>query len=103
MHLGVGPGQHLELPILQEALRQLLPARFRPQYFRTRTGVTSANLSQHGPIPKWKRAAHVHLEVLALVRGALGRLALRTFDQNRGKDCVSPPWLAKLPSVLIVK
>jgi hypothetical protein len=36
----------------------LLPGRFRPQYFVTRTGVTQVNLSQYGPIPRWKRLAH---------------------------------------------
>jgi hypothetical protein len=36
----------------------ILPGRFHPQYFLTRTGVTQVNISQYGPIPRWKRPAH---------------------------------------------
>eukprot|EP01047_Picozoa_sp_COSAG01_P011644 COSAG01_NODE_511_length_16061_cov_15.815875_17_plen_182_part_00 len=52
----LGRGRELE-PLRRPPLF-LLPGRFRPQYFFRRTGVAQVNLSQYGPIPKWRRPAH---------------------------------------------
>jgi hypothetical protein len=58
----LGGGGWARLPPRTSQLQPItaaLPRRSHPQYFVTRTGVTSVNLSQNGPHQRWKRLAHI--------------------------------------------
>jgi hypothetical protein len=67
-----------------------LPGRFRPQHFVTRrTGVTQVNLSQHGPIPRWKRPAH-HQRLRA-ARGVPATTIVNLVDDDSQASATTQP------------